>query len=333
MNEHIVKQIDLTEDAFAYKVKDPVYHLMFRGASFNVAPYVAYFGEGKNRINETVAPFYFAPQYFHNFLEIFPKIIKLKQQGEDFKILLITNYYIDKETGLPEILIEGSPVNISSDNCIYLKEFYKKMGIDLMFISFDDFQATSFDYSYVFYEKSIDKSDFSFWKLWANELKIYCQEYKFNCFSQDLFLEGHGMRHYLGNIEIMKSFFPKQETNQNKHIYISRKNFYARKIDNEVEIEKYMIENGYEVVYLENHSVEDQVKIVRESSKIVCLSGSSLVNCMLANPGTKVIELSLDNPPIVELYSVAFKKYNIKHTFIHVEPNVTSIINSLKSII
>ena len=129
----------------------------------------------------------------------------------------------------------------------------------------------------------------------------------------------------------MKSFFPEKKSNVDKKIYISRKNFFMRKIKEEFKLEEYMAQKGYEIVYLENYSVEDQIEIIKESSEIVCLSGSSLVNCMLANPGTKIIEMSLDDPPIVYLYSQMFKRYKIEHTFIHIEPNVESIIKSLKS--
>jgi len=329
MNEHVVKKIDLTQNTFAYKVKDPVYDLWLRGPEFNAAPFIPYFGKGNNRINETVIPLFFAPQYFHNFLEVFPKLIRLKQEGENFKVLLITNYVIDKDKGLPEMLIEGSPINISSDKCNYLKKFYSNLGIEIMFISFDDFKMTSFDYSYVFYEKSSDKNSYGFWKMWDKNLQIKCENL-FNCWSQDLFLEGHPTQFYIDNIEIMKSFFPEKKSNLDKKIYVSRKNFYMRKIKEEFKLEEYMAQKGYEIVYLENYSVEDQIEIIRESSEIVCLSGSSLVNCMLANPGTKVIEMSFDDPPVVYLYSEMFKRYKIEHTFIHVEPNVESIIDSLK---
>ena len=331
MNNNIIKKIELNEECFALKVKDPVYHIMYRGASSNIAPYVAYFGEGKKRIKETVVPMFFAPQYFHNFLELFPKIIKLKEECKEFKILFITEYDIDEKTGLPEILIEGTAMNISSDKCLYLKRFYDFLGIDILFISFNDFQSASFDYSYVFYEKTGDRSDYGVWKLWPDELKIKCDN-KLDCYSQDLFLEGHSAQFYFANIEIMQNFFPEYQTNSEQKIYISRKNFWARRLKEEEKIEKYMVENGYAIVYLEDYPVEDQIKIIRQSAEIVCLSGSSLVNCMLANPGTKVIELSFDNPPIVYLYAEAFKKYGIDHKFIHVKQDVLSIIKSLEEI-
>ena len=83
-------------------------------------------------------------------------------------------------------------------------------------------------------------------------------------------------------------------SDNNKKTYISRRN-YIRCHPNEVEIEKYFVSKGYEPVFMEDLNPLEQIKVIRESSDVVCFLGSSIVNLCYGNPETNVTFLTLDS--------------------------------------
>jgi capsular polysaccharide biosynthesis protein len=106
---------------------------------------------------------------------------------------------------------------------------------------------------------------------------------------------------------------PSSNVRKNKKIYISRKNFTDRNNPQESLLEEYFYNKQYKIVYLEKMNFYDQVKLVQESEKIVCIFGSALVNCMLGSEFNNVISIRPSSFQAT-FYKHIFDMYNINYT-------------------
>jgi capsular polysaccharide biosynthesis protein len=85
-----------------------------------------------------------------------------------------------------------------------------------------------------------------------------------------------------------------------RKIYISRSKSHElncnngqmkRQLVNEIEIFPKLRDLGFEILYLENYSVKDKIKIFQEASHIVTPNGGALTFALFANKQTKIIEI------------------------------------------
>ena len=79
----------------------------------------------------------------------------------------------------------------------------------------------------------------------------------------------------------------------NRKVYCSRKHFSEAKEFGEEKIENLFRLNGYEIIYMEELSLIDQIRLLNECEEIVCLSGTLVHNAMLIrNKNCKVTILN-----------------------------------------
>ncbi|QKL02600.1 DUF563 domain-containing protein [Pseudomonas sp. NY5710] len=83
------------------------------------------------------------------------------------------------------------------------------------------------------------------------------------------------------------NYFDRPEENA-RPIYFSRTKFRVRPVFGEDELEAQLRENGWEIVYPESMSIEDQIKISRKSKVYCGVIGSAMHNLIFSRPGTKV---------------------------------------------
>lgn len=76
-----------------------------------------------------------------------------------------------------------------------------------------------------------------------------------------------------------------------KKYYISRSKTKRRKMNNELGVECFLIEKGFEVLYLEEYSFEEQIKLMKAASIIVSPHGAGLTNIIYCQPQTHIVEL------------------------------------------
>ena len=74
-------------------------------------------------------------------------------------------------------------------------------------------------------------------------------------------------------------------------IYISRRKTHKRKIANELEIERFFIDNGWSVMYLEEMSVREQIEVFRSAKYIVSPHGAGLSNLIWCARLTELVEI------------------------------------------
>lgn len=80
-----------------------------------------------------------------------------------------------------------------------------------------------------------------------------------------------------------------------RKIYISRAKANYRKIINEAEILPHLIEQGYEIIYAEELSFKEQVKLFSETHSLIAMHGGGLTNIIFMPPHSKIIEIRSGN--------------------------------------
>ncbi|MFT5115636.1 MAG: hypothetical protein ACI8P9_004989 [Parasphingorhabdus sp.] len=82
----------------------------------------------------------------------------------------------------------------------------------------------------------------------------------------------------------------RRESPYGRMIYTTRRQS-RRVLDNNVELEEYFSNKGFDVVNFSNHSVEEQINIVRNAEVVVGLHGANLTNVAFMFSGTTVVEI------------------------------------------
>jgi hypothetical protein len=263
-------------------------------------------------------------KYFHNFLELFPKILFLKSVNPFFKLIIVSNESTDINPKTRTFYSWEKDFTDLDHNLSNLKQFLDMSEISYICTSIDSdlFKSMVAQSAYIFFDfkKYIGDKRPNFYPINYNLPNSYPFHPTTAQTSESL----------LPYLDIMKGIH-QDELTGNRKIYVSRKNFPERKLDNEEKLEDFLKEKGYEIVYFENMSIIDQIKTVKESKEIIILNGSSAVNCMLANPGTKVWVFN-NGAAIVGIYEKACLKYNIEYNFIEMPNNDADwVIDYIKS--
>jgi hypothetical protein len=87
----------------------------------------------------------------------------------------------------------------------------------------------------------------------------------------------------------IKRNLPPATDEPNRKLYISRKT--GRKMANESEIAEGLTRRGYEMICLEDYSLEDQIRLFQQAWVIVGPHGAGHANIMWCSPGTHLVEI------------------------------------------
>lgn len=88
----------------------------------------------------------------------------------------------------------------------------------------------------------------------------------------------------------------------NRRIYISRRDAFKRKVENELELLPLLTRFGFEVLQMEKLNFKEQRELMRETQVLMSIHGAGLANLIFMPEGSKVIELH----PDVERYNSCF---------------------------
>jgi hypothetical protein len=80
-----------------------------------------------------------------------------------------------------------------------------------------------------------------------------------------------------------------------KRIFLARKNMKWRRLLNEKEIEIALSDFGFETVFTEDMTVQEQIDMFQKAEWIVAPNGSALLNLIFADPGAKLLVLTQPN--------------------------------------
>jgi hypothetical protein len=82
---------------------------------------------------------------------------------------------------------------------------------------------------------------------------------------------------------------------RNQRIYISRSKADRRKIINEAELTKILIEHNFKIIYCEELSFSGQASIFSDARILISIHGAGLTNMIFMSPGAAVLELRYQN--------------------------------------
>jgi hypothetical protein len=106
------------------------------------------------------------------------------------------------------------------------------------------------------------------------------------------YLAGSGHIHPVKVKEVIDFFSGKiNSVSSKKRIYVSRARQKARRIHNELEVQDLLKKYGFETVFFEDHTFEEQVSMAKNAEIMVSSHGANLTNMMFMPPGSCVMEL------------------------------------------
>ncbi len=91
--------------------------------------------------------------------------------------------------------------------------------------------------------------------------------------------------------QLLSSLHIQTPTGRNRKIFISRAKADRRNIVNESDITALLTKHGYEIVYNEDLSFTEQVKLFADTESLISLHGAGLANIMFMPNGSKVLEI------------------------------------------
>jgi len=91
-----------------------------------------------------------------------------------------------------------------------------------------------------------------------------------------------------------------------RRLYASRAKQNSRHLRNEAEVVALLQQQGFETVYFEEYSFEQQVALMLETAVLVGLHGANLTNMLFMQPGAAVVEV-LNEDKFTKLHNVHFE--------------------------
>ena len=221
--------------------------------------------------------------FFHTVVEQFPKILELKKNNENFKVLLIQSVKIIHQNFLSKI-----PYQVTS--------FFKENNIEYIILQSDESNSDktiSAKSVYLFYicEYGIDQP-------WGGSIicpaKLYKSYLSFeNCIYDIPWVYNHKLANAF-RFDSLREYYKDiiQKPKPGKKIFLARNyKIYDRGWQDYEVLYDYLYNKGFEIIYLENHSINNQIKICSSAEYIISMVGSGLVIPMLATNNTKIISV------------------------------------------
>ena len=87
-------------------------------------------------------------------------------------------------------------------------------------------------------------------------------------------------------------------TTPSRKLYLSRKYVQQRRNINEDDVQKCFKKHGFHTIYLENHSIFEQIRYISEAKVIAATFGAGLTNMLWMKPGTKIVEMRMKDDPV-----------------------------------
>lgn len=122
---------------------------------------------------------------------------------------------------------------------------------------------------------------------------------------------------------LSKKFKDSKVPSKGSRIALARKNVAARNIENSAELYDLWSENGFTIVYPEDHTLEEQIAIIGQADVIVAPCGATLTNILFMKPGALVISMLADHNKSYCMYSNLAKLCGIKYMHLTGTPTRT----------
>jgi hypothetical protein len=308
---NIINVIEINESEIAVEVSNPIFSVRNSyGVSFQptVTSYSSYSNE-----NRAVLVFPVIQQYFHNFLEIFPKILNLRNQ-KNFTVVLV--YPGSKnEEGIFNSLIYESPK--AEQNASHIKDFLDFVGVEYLCLSPEELINSRFSSVFLYYDDS---------NYLINDPSYF---YNNSSYKISHFLQVPKIHILRKNVNLIRSLFTQGDLISGKKLFVSRKKTVDRPYKYVDEMENLMKDLGYSITYFEDMRWIDQIEAVMSSESLVCQYGSALVNCMLMDKMSSVKAIKYVEGYDVFVYADILNSLGIRYEECFIDSEVAPSIELL----
>lgn len=277
----------VSSEELILEVGDPDFELWDSyGVSFQ--PTIKSFSKKTEYTHDAVVVFPLIPQYFHNFFEIFYKLIRLKNLNLNFSVIIL----FDREefTGSEFTALQRN--NNTGINAAHVKDFLLYSDIPFTCVLDTNVNQIKARSTYLFFDDGV----------YRDNDPIY--EFHDKKYSLAHFLKVPATHLIENNISIIRDFFPKADIVKGKKVYASRKKTWDRKYDGEDDLEAVVKNLGYEIVYFEDMPLINQILTMQETEVFCCLYGSGLVNTCFMNDGSRYVAIKTVEGYYVHTYDV-----------------------------
>ena len=103
--------------------------------------------------------------------------------------------------------------------------------------------------------------------------------------------------------------------NKGKRIYVSRQSAGKRKVNNEEQVVELLRKFEFCILETENFDLAEQISIMHHVEIFISIHGAGLTNIMFCKPGTKVLELSLQNQAHDKCYFTLANEMNLSYYY------------------
>ena len=97
----------------------------------------------------------------------------------------------------------------------------------------------------------------------------------------------------------------KAEQGPRTRLYISREKCHYRKMQNEAEVWPELAKLGFEKVFLEDLTLEDQIRKLQSADLVLGVHGAGFANVLFCRPGTRIVEIQDPDDPNPHFYALA----------------------------
>jgi hypothetical protein len=104
-----------------------------------------------------------------------------------------------------------------------------------------------------------------------------------------------------------------------RRTFISRRKTGTRTLANEVDLERLLLDHGFETHSMEDYALAEQARLIRASTIIVATHGAGLANLAFARPGTHVIEIVPAGRYNATIYPEKSRIFGLHHQLIFAE--------------
>lgn len=250
-------------------------------------------------------------RFFHDFLDIFSVALSLKALGESFTLgLVCPPTGIMTPSGHPRGMFFGLKERITIQDpaypqaFLYIASFLDYLEVPHMYISVEDLNNASCDVAYFPYIKMASDFTDSYRNDLAIDYVLYKNKAKVSRSQIMLELVDYSPTHRLlapinswlsssilyAQVKTLREAFSPEKITDTK-IYVSRKNFLDRNNSEEPLLENYFSSIGYQIVYLEQYPVWEQIKLITTAKKVVMFCGGSQALTYLCSRDTDVVWL------------------------------------------
>ena len=96
-----------------------------------------------------------------------------------------------------------------------------------------------------------------------------------------------------------------KDNNPHRRIYISRRKAFKRKILNEPDVIQLLKKYDFEVIYAEEYTLKEKIKMLSECSIMVSSHGAGFTNILFLKPNQSVVELKAHNNKFWMFYNLS----------------------------